>query len=312
MKPIKILKYLKNNIFLYLPIITIVSVLTFIGCKKTQENPINNNKTEIVAEDLAKDEIFIKLNDAINRFDLKYLQLVYKDVRNTSELIAGVNDVMIAFKTNSEDITNQQRMADFYHFISIDELKEYSTLISNSLMALDEKFDFKKTLFNNDGGKLYYEARKIYAKNKNQQNSNTPIVKKVSGIWLDFVEKYLSEFDYLNYVSDESLEEMGDGGGGSEGCTESCCFERETCRSNAKSKYAANLWTYGLGGAITFGGAGFATGTAVPIWGNITGAVAGAIWGGSVGAITANSVYLNDVQACNSTYKACILKKFGF
>lgn len=302
MKPIKILKYLKNNIFLYLPIIAIVSVLTFIGCKKTQENPTNNNKTEIVAEDLAKDEIFIKLNDAVNRFDIKYLQLVYKDVRNNSELIAGVNDVMIALKTNSEDITNQKRMADFYHFKSIDELKEYSSLISKSLIALDQKYDFKKTLFNNDGGKLYYEARKIYAKNKNQQNSNTPIVKKVSGIWLDFVEKYLSEFDYLNYVSDESLEEMGDGGGGLDKCSD----QLNVCKTEARYRFWTNVALYGGTGLAAGARGGFAAGTAWPGIGNILGTIGGGAIGAGTGVIISNLLYLADIDICKAKYQQCL------
>jgi hypothetical protein len=305
-----------KRVYFLLLVVLALGITTLISCQKNQEQAKESTAVNINADELSKDESFIKLNDAINRFDPKYLTLVFNEPKTTDALLARSKELMLQLNTYPENIAFQKDLADFYHFSSVDQLKQYSAAITESLKALDTKYNFKRTLFVNGGGQMFYDARKLYAKNKlaayptvaKMSTTNGTVVK--NGIWLDFVETYMSSFDYYEYVSsdDESLQAQRDGGGGFN-CNESCCWERETCKSNAKSKRISNLWSYILGGSGAAAGA--VGGSFIPFFGNVGGGFAGALWGGALGVIAANQVYQQDLEACNTTYKACIQKKGG-
>jgi hypothetical protein len=299
-----------KKIYFALLVIIVAGIIGITGCKKNQEVAREMEPITLTAEGLSKDESFIKFNTAISRFDPQYLVLVYKDKRTIKEITERSNDLLIQLNTNPESILYQKQLADFYHFASVDQLKQYSATITENLKKLDAKYDFQKTLFTGNGGQLYYKARGLYAKDQVNALQNADKGVRTNGLWLDLVESELSSFEnYNNAVYDETLEDAGESGGG--GCTESCCFERETCKKNAKSKYLTNLWLYTSGGAAAAGAAGGTLGSAVPFWGNIAGMIGGGIWGGAMGAMTAMQIYQNDQEACNTTYKACIQKKWG-
>ena len=110
------------------------------------------------------------------------------------------------------------------------------------------------------------------------------------------------------------MDDLG-GAGAGPGCTESCCFEYQSCMTNANSKLIQYLWTYVGGGIIGGAGAGFALGTYVPGIGNLIGATGGAFYGGyligTTGYIVAATIYMNDQKVCALNYKACIQRKNG-
>ena len=308
-----------KRVYLLLVVVFVLGITTLISCRKNQEPVKELTAVSINADDLSKDESFIKLNDAINRFDPKYLTLVFNEPKTTDALLARSKELMLQLNTYPENVVFQKELADFYHFSSVDQLKQYSAAITESLKALDTKYNFKRTLFANGGGQMFYDARKLYAKNKlaayptvaKMSTNNGTVVK--NGIWLDFVEMYMSSFGYYEYLSsdDESLLAQREGGGGDGGCNESCCLERETCKSNAKTRRVSNLWLYGVGGAGTGATAGAYGGSFIPGLGNVLGGLAGALWGGAWGIISANLIYQQDLEAFNTTYKACIQRKGG-
>jgi len=299
-----------KKVYFSLLIILATCIIGITSCRKNQEAGKDPGVAALSIEELSKDAPFIKLNDAISRFDPKYLVMVYNDTRPVKEIIEKSNDLLVQLKTDPENALFQKQLTDFYHFSSVAQLKEYSLAVTESLKKLDEKYNFKKTLFVGDGGRIFYEARRMYAKAK--MDAYSPDVKrKTDGLWTGFVDAYASDFGYYTAVYSEGLEPGSEMEGGGGDCTESCCWERETCKKNAKSKYYSNLWLYTTGGAASGGGAGGLSGSFVPFWGNVVGAIGGGIWGGALGAITANQIYQNDQEACNSTYKACIQKKAG-
>ncbi len=296
-----------KKIYFAMLVVVTICMFVFISCRKNTDAV-----TDVVifsSEGLSKDESFININEAMNRFDPTYLQLVYKDRRTVNQIIEKSNELMKQIGSERDNLLYQQQLAAFYHFSSVDELKKYSLTISDNLKALDKKYAVKKTLFVEGGGNQYYQARKLYAKNKLAAYPAMNDQSKRIGTHIYGLDFYTEEIDYLITISEESEENNYDGSG--TGCSESCCLERETCKNNAKSKYFSNLWSYGTGGTLSMGGLGAATGSAVPFWGTVTGAIFGGIWGGVGGVIVANAIYQEDLEACNTTYKACIQKKKG-
>ena len=108
--------YMKRVYFSLLAV-ACACIITFFSCRKSQEASKGQGAIVLTTEGLAKDEPFIKLNDAINRFDPKYLQLVYKDNRTTQQIVEQGNDLLIQLNTNPESILFQTQLADFYPLI---------------------------------------------------------------------------------------------------------------------------------------------------------------------------------------------------
>lgn len=288
-------------------VILAACIISITGCRKNQDSVKDQGSAVLTAEGLSKDAPFIKLNDAISRFDPTYLVMVYKDTRTIKEIIEKSNDLLVQLKTDPESAPFQKQLADFYHFSSVAQLKEYSIAVSENLKKLDEKYDLKKTLFVGNGSKIFYEARRMYAKYK---LDNPPGVRtKTDGLWSDFVDTYFSEFDYNTYLYNEEFGQSGDGGGG-DGCNgEVCCDQKEVCRLEARDNFWSNLASYGGGGAasglVTFG----ALGSGIPVVGTFVGGVAGFIFGGLGGTAVAYEKYHTQLNICQAKYQLCIDSK---
>ena len=305
-----------KRVYFLLLVVLALGITTLISCQKNQEQAKESTAVNINADELAKDESFIKLNDAINRFDPKYLTLVFNEPKTTDALLARSKELMLQLNTYPENIAFQKDLADFYHFSSVDQLKQYSAAITASLKALDTKYNFKRTLFVNGGGQTFYDARKLYAKNKlaayptvaKMSTNNGTVVK--NGIWLDFVETYMSSFGYLNYVAeDESFQEQRDGGGGYSCNGEPCCDQLQVCRGEAKNAFFADLVSYGAGGFASGLGTGAAAGSIFPGIGTAVGAGFLSIFGGISGTAIAMARYSTALDICKSKYQLCVDSK---
>lgn len=296
------MKRIYVSILAFAVLITIVCI----GCKKNQDSTKDQGFVTFSAEGLSKDASFIELNDAMNRFDPKYLQLVFHDGRSMEDLIKKSESLIQQLSMYPDQPAFQKEMADFYHFSSVEQLKLYSGKISENLQRLYQRPELKQRLFSDKGGILFFQARTLYAKHKIESTQNGDVKKQANSLWNEMVDTYLSDFGYLSYVYDEGLLDPSDNGGG---CNESCCWEYESCKSTASSKYTSNLLLYGLGGAAAYGTSGATIGSAVPFWGNVAGAIGGIIWGGATGILAANNIYYNDLKACKNTYNACLAKK---
>jgi hypothetical protein len=307
-----------KKIYFSLLVIIVASIIGITGCKKNQEAIPDTGVVSLTAEGLAKDESFIKLNNAISRFDPQYLVLVYKDKRTIKEITERSNELLTQLSTSPESILYQKQLADFYHFASVDQLKQYSASITESLKKIDAKYNFQKTLFSGNGGQLYYKARGLYAKDQVYAIQNADKGVRTNGLWLDLVESELSSFEnYNNVVYDESLEDGGESGGG-DGCNgEKCCYARRICLEEARNEFLRNLVYYGGGGALV-GGAGGAKigGTAgtliVGPSGTFFGTVIGTLWGGvaigGLGATIAYNIYSGSKNICTIKYNECMSK----
>jgi len=71
----------------FLLIMLAACIISITGCRKNQDSVKEQGAAVLTAEGLSKDAPFIKLNDAISRFDPKYLVMVYKDTRTVKEII---------------------------------------------------------------------------------------------------------------------------------------------------------------------------------------------------------------------------------
>lgn len=282
-----------------------VCIMGFLGCRKNQDLVKEPGGITLSAEEIAKNESFIGLNDAISRFDPQYLVRVYKDKRSIKEIVDRSNDLLLQLQTHPESPVFQQQIADFYHFRSVAELKNYSASITDNLKALNKQFDFKKTLFAEGGGQLYFKARGLYAKNKLDAYPNN--ARKTTGLWTEFVDAYFSSFDYNTYVYDESLEAAGEGGGGCNG--EICCDQLKMCKLQARSNLIDYLVKYsggGFVGGLAFGGT---AGSLIPGVGTAAGSIFGSLFGGISGSLLAFAKYNIDLDMCQVKYQLCIDSK---
>jgi hypothetical protein len=304
--------YRMKKIYVGLVALAVTCLVVSIGCRKNA--PELQGSTVLSAETIAKDGSFMSLNEAISRFDPEYLVKVYGDKRPITELNAKSGELLIQLQKEPDNTVIQQQFADFYRFSSIAQLKEYSARISTSLKELDTRYDLKKTLLLPNGGALYAKARSLFIIDKYQQLKTgarqlNKDHQRRTDLWQEYVEAELSNFGELAYYNpyDQSFDPNVEMGGG--GCTESCCWEWESCRTNARSNYWTNLWKFIGGGAIGSAAAGGAAASVVPFWGTVAGTVGGFIWGGSIGATLANLTYQNDLQVCGTNYLACLAKK---
>lgn len=294
-----------KRMYVLLLVAVAAGTIAITGCKKNQDKPAESSAAVMSSEGMATDQSFMKLSDAISRFDPKYLQLVYKDKRTEAEISKAAMELLQELGTNPENLATQQKLANFYHFKTVEELKTYSASISESLKVLDKKYDFKKSVSTGNAGKLFFKARAQLAKAKIDNYPNN--ARQTNGLWTEFVDQYFSEFDYNTYVYDESMEEALEGGGG-----EICAIDRDICKANARNKYVDNLVKYGAGGAASAGTIGAAGGSFLPGIGTLAGGVIFGVFGGIGGSLAATIIYSNDVEICKLNYLKCLeLQKKG-
>lgn len=177
---------------IYVSILAFTALLIFagVGCKKNQDITSNEGVVSFSAEGLSKDATFIELNDAMNRFDPKYLQLVFHDGRSTEELIKKSESLIQQLSLYPDQPAFQKAMADFYHFSSVDQLKLYSGKIRENLNRLYQRPEWKQKLFSEKGGLFFFQARTQYAKHKMESSQNGDVRRQTNSLWNEMVDTY--------------------------------------------------------------------------------------------------------------------------
>jgi hypothetical protein len=274
-------------------------VLGVVSCKKNQDIPAQPAAIPVSPEDLSRDQSVVQLNDAMKRLDPQYLKLVFKDARTVQEITQQSAELFKEFSTDPDNAAAQQKLVDFYHFSSPAQMKQYSAAITESLKVLDQKYGLLKTMQSEKAGSLFFKARGALAKSRLGQDQGQR--KQTTSIWLEFVEQYMSEFDYNTYVYDESLEASIEGGGG-----DICSFDLNICKATARNNFVANIAKYAGGGAVGGATVGGAFGTVVPALGTAAGIGIGFVWGGLAGTLLAINTYSNDLEICRLQYLKCL------
>jgi len=276
--------------------------------KKDQPGPLTDPPEQNVYAPLSV-PLFDELNETIARFDPLYLQIVYKDKRSIEEINDEAARLMNAINQNPTSLVIQKELIELYHFKSFADLQKASNIISTNSGALKKTFLGKDTVLSKAKINQLNEARNTFLKNKISSLQKAS-QRRSSGLWTDNADNILEMWHYFTAVANQELESDMDGGGGAgPGCNESCCFEYQTCMTNANSTYRGNFLLFAVGGAIGGVSAGAILGSAAPLVGTFLGGVYGGWLSGTTGYIVAVTIYMNDQKVCALNYKACILKK---
>ena len=285
--------------------------------KKDQLGPLTDPPEQNLPAPLSA-PLFDELNETIARFDPLYLQIVYKDNRSKETINQEAARLLTAINQNPTSLVTQKELTELYHFKSFADLQKASNIISNNSSELKRHFLGKDTVLSKAKMNQLNEARNTFIKNKISSLQKAS-QRSSSGLWQDNADWILNEFHYYSQIANlemglDGMDDLG-GAGSGPGCNESCCFEFQTCMTNASSNYLRNYVFYVGGGMFTGAAAGFALGTYVPGIGNLIGATGGAFYGGyltgTTGYIVAVIIYMNDQKVCALNYKACIQRKNG-
>jgi hypothetical protein len=295
-----------------------LSLILLNACsKKEQLSPVNDPPEQNIPAPLSA-PLFDELNETIARFDPLYLQVVYKDKRSKAEINEEAARLLTAINQNPTSILVQKELTELYHFNNFADLQKASNVISNNSGELKRTFLGKDTVLSKAKMNQLNEARKAFVKNKiislekASQRSST-------GLWQDNADWILNEFHYYSQIANlemglDGMDDLG-GAGAGPGCTESCCFEYQSCLKNANSTFTSNFLLYVSSGVVGGASVGFAAGTLIPGVGNLIGAFWGAGYGvflsGTTAYLVAVTIYMNDQQVCVLNYKACIQRKNG-
>ena len=292
--------------------------------KKDQLGPVTDPPEQNLPAPLSA-PLFDELNETIARFDPLYLQIVYKDKRTKETINEEAARLLIAINQNPTSLVTQKELTDLYHFKNFADLQKASNIISTNSGELKKTFLGKDTVLSKAKINQLNEARNTFLKNKISTLEKAS-QRLSTGLWQDNADWILAQFHYYSQIANLEMDLDMDGGGGAgagPGCTESCCFEYQTCMTNANSNLMQHIWTYVGLGIAGGAGAGFAAGTVIPGVGNFIGAGYGALYGafigsayggllvGTTGYIVAATIYINDQKVCALNYKACILRKMG-
>ena len=298
--------------------ILLLSLLFLNACsKKDQLGPLTDPPEQNLPAPLSA-PLFDELNETIARFDPLYLQIVYKDNRSKETINQEAARLLTAINQNPTSLVTQKELTELYHFKSFADLQKASNIISNNSSELKRHFLGKDTVLSKAKMNQLNEARNTFIKNKISSLQKAS-QRSSSGLWQDNADWILNEFHYYSQIANlemglDGMDDLG-GAGAGPGCNESCCFEFQTCMTNASSNYLRNYVFYVGGGMFTGAAAGFALGTYVPGIGNLIGATGGAFYGGyltgTTGYIVAVIIYMNDQKVCALNYKACIQRKNG-
>ena len=305
--------------------ILFLSFIFLTACsKKDQQGSLTDPPEQNLPAPLSA-PLFDELNETIARFDPLYLQIVYKDKRSRETINEEAARLLIAINENPTSLVIQKELTELYHFNSFSDLQKASNIISNNSGELKKTFLGKDTVLSKVKMNQLNTARNSFLKNKIISLEKAS-QKRSTGLWTDNADWILNEFHYYSQVANLEMDLDMEGGGGTgagPGCTEPCCFEYQTCMTNANTNLIHTLWKYVGGGAVSGAGAGFAAGTLIPGVGNFIGAGFGALYGaflgsayggmliGTTGYILAATIYMNDQKVCALNYKACILRKNG-
>ncbi len=297
-------------------------LMTFLGFYSCKKDATQQKATETFSEQLAADENFIHLNDAINRFDPLYLKIVYHDPRTTMEISKAS---MVLLQKISENPNNElliKEFADFYHFRSIEELKENSGKTPVNMQELNRKFNLSDEVLKNNKAKEFVEARIIYARNRyDELTANKKLQPKAlsnSNPKHNSWEEYMLEMDmYFHAYLNQSLTDDNESGG-IDCKSETCCLQKVLCDNTAQQNLVRNINIHAAsvagGMAIAVGRAGFLYGTALmPGFANLTlgffGGAIGGLIGGAIGLTYAYNLYHLELESCKTKYEICLAEK---
>jgi hypothetical protein len=294
--------------------ILLLSLLFLNACsKKEQLSPVNNPTEQNLPAPLSV-PLFDELNETIARFDPLYLQIVYKDKRSKAMIQEEASRLLVAINQNPTSLVIQKELIELYHFKSFADLQKASDIISNNSGALKNSFLGKDTVLSKAKKNQLNEARKTFIKNKISTLEKAS-QRSSSGLWQDNADWILNEFHYYSEIGNlemgmDGMEDLG-GAGSGPGCTESCCYEYQTCKATANNNFLVNIFKFGGAGGTALSLTASAIGSVVPIFGTFVGLASGAIIGGVNGIIVANLYHNNELQICFYNYKACLEKKNG-
>ena len=280
--------------------------------KKDQLGPLTDPPEQNIPAPLSA-PLFDELNETIARFDPLYLQIVYKDKRTKADINEEAARLLIAINQNPTSLVTQKELTDLYHFKNFADLQKASNIISTNSGELKKTFLGKDTVLSKAKMNQLNAARNTFLKNKITTLEKAS-QRSSSGLWQDNADWILAQFHYYSQIANLEMDLDMDGGGGAgagagPGCTESCCFEYQTCMTNANSTYRGNFLLFAVGGAVGGVSAGAILGSAAPLVGTFWGGVYGGWLSGTTGYTVAVTIYMNDQKVCALNYKACILKK---
>ena len=295
--------------------LVLVVLLGIYSCKKEQAN---NSQPISFVEKIAADESFMKLNNAMNRFDPQYMVLVYHDARTPKEISDASVEILKKLGEDPNNQTIQKELAGFYHFNSVAEFSMYSNNISEGIQELNTKFNFTKEVTENNKAGDFLKARILYATNeynklvKSQSGPHRNLEITMEGVpdWQDYTDQLI---DFYRYSMNQGFHGNQDYGSDN-GCNgEKCCIERANCKLNAYNTFWDDFAKYGgggaAGGATTFAGIGGGIGSAflgigAPFGAGI-GGLFGFLGGGLSGLLIAKNIYTSNIEICNNNYQLC-------
>jgi hypothetical protein len=284
----------------------VIGITLFESCTKSADTPIVSTVSVPSATMLAGDPAFIGLFDALNRFDPHYLQLVYKDMRTSEEIINTSKLLFEKLKSNPNSLETQQQMADFYKFKSIAALKYYSDQIMLNSSIIKQKYFSMDTNYTITQAQSFMKARSLYAKNKMDSVKNNTNKIKSNSMYDDYVLN--PEAPAFQFFAAMDLEDIDAGGGG---CTDACCLEYVSCNQRAAKNFLGNSVNIGATLATGAGVTGAGIASLVPVVGTVAGASVGVSIGSYFGIVIARQMYSSDLYTCTLDYKACVLRRNG-
>jgi hypothetical protein len=290
--------------------ILLLSLLFLNACsKKEQLGPLVDPPEQNQPAPLSA-PLFDELNETIARFDPLYLQIVYKDKRTKDEINEEAARLLIAINQNPTSLVIQKELTELYHFNNFTDLQKASNIISTNSGELKKTFLGKDTLLSKAKMNQLNEARNTFLKNKIKTLEKAS--QRIStGLWQDNADWILAQFHYYSQIANLEMDLDGGGAGAGPGCTESCCYEYQSCKLTANNNFLINIFNFGAAGGGSFYLTGAILGSVVPVFGTVIGLASGTIIGGINGIIVANQYHNNELQICYFNYKACLEKKKG-
>jgi hypothetical protein len=274
------------------------TIVLLSSCKKNDQVDIPLSK-EI---SMSTDSDFINLMDAMNRFDPIYVGIVYRnkiDHPIAKEFSSKVNE-----QSNEEQFVSH--LINQYHFKNKEDVLHYSTIIQDGLTKLFNTY--LAGLTTKEQAKLYFKARKLYAKNKLDNRTSAKVSGQQSIVSMSF-DMPIAEDDYYRVITEEQdVDDHLSGDNYKTGCTDVCCLNKKICINNAYINFLERI-KFIATAAIGGGGLGFKLGS---LLGGPQIGLAGAIIGGvySTAAITAAYylMYNAEKDNCDLNYRVCLQK----
>ena len=297
-----------KKLFISASFFFVTSGLLLSSCTKTAGTITNSPASVYTPIELAGDPAFIGLNDALNRFDPHYLQLVYKDQRTKDEINDSSRALLLKLQAKPESILLQQELANFYKFNSIAELKYYSDQIIINASSIKNKYFANNKSFTSQEVNTYFKARSLYAKSKMDSISNNTNRIKTNSMYDDYVLfPEPPAFIFFGEMDEEDV----NAGGDVAACKDNCCTDFVNCNQKAGRNFLYNSVMIGATLATSAGVVGAGIASLVPFVGTAAGAGVGVSVGSYLGIVVSRQLYNSDLYSCVLDYRACEQRKSG-